>query len=83
MGIVIRFDHAINRLRRTGCAPKSAYTVELIRVLNLRTGKKKIVSDNGSSDLDEMSDLYKQGNMRTLTKQDLINAGFVIRDPKK
>lgn len=80
MATIIRFDYARNRLRRTGCAPKSAYTLELIRVLNLRTAPKpKAVGSHGS---DRIHVTAPKSTKPVLTRQDLIDSGFVIREPK-
>jgi len=80
MAQVIRFDYAVNRLRRTGCAPKSAYTLELIRVLNSRTASK--AKSVGSHGRDRIQVSAPRHTGPILTRQDLINSGFVIREPK-
>ena len=53
MGQVISFEHAANRLRRTGCQVKSAWTMKLINRLNNRNYfKAKVEEDKG--DIEEI-----------------------------
>jgi len=40
MGILIRLDYAANRLRVSGTRPKSAWTLELIRQMEMRMGRR-------------------------------------------
>ena len=55
MSNVIKFEHAINRLRRAGCRPKSAWTMQLIRQMERRNAGevtlRQIDRDQANSDL--------------------------------
>lgn len=83
MAQVIRFDYARNRLRRTGCAPKSAYTLELIRVLNQRTDYRNAIPKNRRNMTNYNITKGIVPSPKVLTRKDLVDAGFVIKEPKQ